>query len=102
LRASIELLLEIGIDRISPVVLALGDQLAEGARRKGYAVLGDRELESRSGIVAVQKPGLDSRAIVRDLKQRGMITAPRQGWVRLSPHFYISPEEIERVVDALP
>jgi cysteine desulfurase/selenocysteine lyase len=102
LRASVELLLEIGIDRIAPVVLALGDQLAEGARRRGYAVLGDREPESRSGIVAVQKPGLDSRAIVRDLKQRGIITAPRQGWVRLSPHFYISPEEIERVVDALP
>jgi cysteine desulfurase/selenocysteine lyase len=102
LRASIELLLEIGIDRISPVVLALGDQLAEGARRKGYAVLGDRELESRSGIVAVQKPGLDSRHIVHDLRQHGIVAAPRQGWVRLSPHFYISPEEIERVVDALP
>jgi selenocysteine lyase/cysteine desulfurase len=102
LRASIELLLEIGIDRIAPVVQGLGDQLAEGARRKGYSVLGDREPESRSGIVAVQKPGLDSRAIVRDLKQRGIVTAPRQGWVRLSPHFYISPEEIERVVDALP
>jgi cysteine desulfurase/selenocysteine lyase len=102
LLASIELLLEIRIDRIAPVVLVLGDQLAEGARRKGYAVLGDRDQESRSGIVAVQKPGLDSRAIVRDLKQRGIVTAPRQGWVRLSPHFYISPEEIERVIDALP
>ena len=102
LRASIELLLEIGIDRIAPVVQGLADQLAEGARRKGYALLGDREPENGSGIVAVQKPGLDSRAIVRDLKQRGIVTAPRQGWVRLSPHFYISPEEIERVIDALP
>jgi len=102
LLASIELLLEIGIARIAPVVQALSDQLAEGARRKGYALLGDREPENRSGIVAVQKPALDSRHIVHDLKQRGIVAAPRQGWVRLSPHFYISPEEIERVIDALP
>jgi len=39
---------------------------------------------------------------VQDLKQRGIVAAPRQGWVRLSPHFYISPEEIDRVLDALP
>ena len=74
----------------------------EGARRKGYTMLGDRDPENASGIVALQKAGLDSRAIVRDLKQRGIIAAPRQGWVRFAPHFYISPEEIERVIDALP
>jgi cysteine desulfurase/selenocysteine lyase len=40
--------------------------------------------------------------VVHDLKQKGIIAAPRQGWVRLSPHFYISPEEIDRVIEALP
>jgi selenocysteine lyase/cysteine desulfurase len=30
------------------------------------------------------------------------MAAPRQGWVRFSPHFYISPEEIDRVVEELP
>jgi len=102
LQASIELLLEAGIDRIAPAVQALTDQLAEGARRKGYILLGDREPENASGIIAIHKPGLDSRHIVHDLKQHGIIAAPRQGWIRLSPHFYISPEEIERVVAALP
>ena len=32
-------------------------------------------------------------------KQRGFIAAPRQGWVRVSPHFYVSPEEIDRFLD---
>jgi selenocysteine lyase/cysteine desulfurase len=45
---------------------------------------------------------VDSRQVVRELKERGIIAAPRQGWVRFSPHFYISPEDIERVVEALP
>ena len=87
---------------IGPVVQGLADRLAEGARQKGYQVLGDRTPENGSGIVALHKPNLDSRNLVRDLKERGIIAAPRQGWVRFSPHFYISPEEIDRVVEALP
>jgi cysteine desulfurase / selenocysteine lyase len=102
LRASIELLLEAGIDRIAPVVQGLADQLAEGAIAKGYQLLGDRTPENGAGIIAIQKPGLDSRKVVYDLKQQGILAAPRQGWVRLSPHFYISPEDIGRVIEALP
>jgi cysteine desulfurase/selenocysteine lyase len=102
LRASIELLLEVGIERIGPVVQSLADRLTDGARQKGYQVLGDRTPENGSGIVALHKPGTDIRKVVRDLRERGIMAAPRQGWVRFSPHFYISPEEIDRVVEELP
>jgi len=54
-----------------------------------------------SGIVSFRHPGVESHLIVRRLKQRGMIAAPRQGWVRMAPHFYISPDEIESVVAEL-
>jgi cysteine desulfurase / selenocysteine lyase len=40
--------------------------------------------------------------IVADLKRQMITAAPRQGWVRMSPHFYISPSDIDRVLDALP
>ena len=102
LRASIELLLEVGVSQVAPAVQSLADQLAAGAIDKGYQLLGDRTPENGAGIVALQKPGLDSRKVVHDLKQKGVIAAPRQGWVRFSPHFYISPEEIDRVIEALP
>jgi selenocysteine lyase/cysteine desulfurase len=102
LRASIEFLLEVGVQRIGPVVQALTGRLAEGARHKGYQVLGDRTAETGSGIIALQKPNMDSRYLVRDLKDRGIIAAARQGWMRFSPHFYISPEDIDRVIAALP
>jgi cysteine desulfurase/selenocysteine lyase len=102
LRASLEFLLEVGIERIAPAVQALADQLAEGAARKGYQLLGDRTPDNAAGIIAVHKPGMDSRQVVHELKERGIVAAPRQGWVRFSPHFYISPEDIERAVEALP
>ena len=101
LRASIELILEIGVEAISAAVRERVDQLAEGARRKGYQLLGERSPENTAGIVAMHKPGTDTRQLVHDLKERGIIAAPRQGWVRFSPHFYISPEDIERVIAAL-
>jgi selenocysteine lyase/cysteine desulfurase len=102
LRASIELLLEAGVERIAAAVQALTDRLAAGAASKGYQILGDRTPETGAGIIAIQKPGFDSRKLVHDLKQKGVIAAPRQGWIRLSPHFYISPEDIDRVIEALP
>src|SRR5580698_10237911 len=81
LRASIELLLEAGIERIGPLVQALAGRLAEGARQKGYQVLCERTPDNGSGIVTLHKPGMDSREVVRDLKERGIMAAPRQGWV---------------------
>jgi len=102
LRASLDLLLEVGVDRIGQTVRALADQLADGARRKAYELLGDRTPETGAGIIAIQKPALDSRKVVHDLRQQGILAAPRQGWIRMSPHFYVSPEEIDRVVAALP
>jgi selenocysteine lyase/cysteine desulfurase len=102
LRASIELLLEAGVERIARAVQGLADGLVAGATNKGYQLLGDRTPENGAGIVAIQKPGLDSRKVVADLKHKGIIAAPRQGWIRLSPHFYISPDEMDRVIEALP
>jgi cysteine desulfurase / selenocysteine lyase len=102
LRASIELILEVGVERIGPAVQALAGQLADGAAEKGYQLLGQRTEGNGSGIIALNKDGEDSRKIVRHLKDRGIVAAPRQGFVRFSPHFYISPAEIDRVVEELP
>jgi selenocysteine lyase/cysteine desulfurase len=98
LRAAIEFLLEVGIERISRQVQALGDQIAAGAAERGYQILGVRTPQTGAGIVSFRKEGLDSRLIVRRLKDQGIIAAPRQGWVRMSPHFYITAEEIDRVL----
>lgn len=102
LRAAIEFLLEVGVENIAREVLALTDQLAAGIRRKGYQVMLERTPETGSGIITFRHPSVDCRAIVAELKRNRMLAAPRQGWVRMSPHFYISPEEIERVLRALP
>ena len=102
LRASIEFLNRVGVERIAPHVQALGDQIAAGVRAKGYELLGERTPENGAGIVAFRKPGVDCRMTVRGLKDAGIVAAPRNGWVRTSPHFYISPGDVERLIGCLP
>lgn len=102
LRAAIDFLLAVGIEEIAPAVQSLGDRIAEGVKAKGYEVLGNRTPECGAGIVSFRKPGMEALKIVRDLKSRGIIAAPRQGWIRTSPHFYIAPEDVDRLLHQLP
>ena len=101
LRAAIEFLLAVGIEPISEAVLALTRRIEEGARAKGYEVLEPGGAGKRSGIVSFRKQGIDPRFLTHRLKEQGIIVAPRLEWVRSSPHFYISPAEIDRMIDAL-
>lgn len=102
LRASMEFILSVGLPVIGPAVQGLADQVAAGAIRKGYEVLGTRTPETGAGIVSLRKPEVESRLIVRQLKERQIMAAPRQGWVRISPHFYQTADEMEQILEALP
>jgi selenocysteine lyase/cysteine desulfurase len=90
------------ITQIAPAIQSLADTLAEGAKSKGYKLLVPRTAETGAGIVSIRKNELDSRLVARQLKDRQILVSPRQGWVRMSPHFYQSSEEMKEVVAALP
>ncbi len=102
LRAAMAFLNEVGLEQVAPAVLERAGQIAAAVREKGYEVLcGDSTL-ARSGIVSFRKDGVDERGLVKKLRENGVLAAPRQGWVRTSPHFYVSPEEVERMLELLP
>jgi cysteine desulfurase/selenocysteine lyase len=101
-RAGIEFLLEVGIDAVCKAVDARGAEIYDGVRTKGYEVICDRTVENGSGIVSFRHPSVDSRVIVSRLRDANIAAAPRQGWIRTSPHFYISPDNIARMLDVLP
>jgi cysteine desulfurase / selenocysteine lyase len=102
LAAALEFLLEVGVEQIAPAVISLADRVACGARAKGYEVLGNRTPETAAGIVSFRKPGVDSAETVRRLWTQGVASAARAGWIRTSPHFYLEPSEIERMLELLP
>jgi selenocysteine lyase/cysteine desulfurase len=101
-RAAIELLLEAGVENIAAAVRSLADRLYYGVRAKGYETMVERTPSNSAGIVTFRHPAIDSHRVFTRLKEAHVSVAPRQGWVRASPHFYLSAEDIDRVVDVLP
>jgi cysteine desulfurase / selenocysteine lyase len=97
---SMELLMEVGIDRIRTHLAALIDPLAAWLAERGTTtVVSDLRPERRSGIFCFRPR--DLRATVRALHAAGIVCVPREGAVRLSPHLYNTHEEMARVIDVL-
>ena len=101
LLAAIDLLQEVGIDRIGERVAALARRMVTGLQAQGYEIFAPLADSSISGIVTFRKPGVDSTQTVHRLAGQGIVAAPRSGWIRASPHFYISEEEADRFLAAL-
>jgi len=99
--ASMELLLSIGLDRIWERVRRLTERIFEKAREEGYEIVSPDHPEERSGIVTFRVPGVDNVALWKALLSRKALCSPRAGGLRLSPHFYITPEEVDRMFEIL-
>ena len=108
LGGSLELLLEVGIDQVWRRVEALTTRLCDGLQSKGLRVFSPRGPGQRSGIVTFDPPAAAARTapallqIVAELKRQKIEIVVREGRLRASPHFYNSPEQIDRLVAALP
>lgn len=102
LGASLDLLLDLGIDEVWRRVEALTTRLCDGLASRGYRIFSPRDQPGeRSGIVAwLPKPGQDPKRLVGDLERQGIILAVREGRLRASPHFYNTPEQIDRLLEA--
>jgi selenocysteine lyase/cysteine desulfurase len=99
--ASLDLLLSVGVDRIWERVRRLTEGAIETALKRGYEVLSPRHPEDRSGIVTFRVPGGNPQALWKALLARNVVCSPRSGGIRISPHFYNTPEEIARFFEIL-
>ncbi len=100
LGASLGLLLEIGVERLAERVLELTEHLCEQARRAGVEVYSSRRPGEASGIVSLAVEG-DVRRLVRRLREAGIVVNQRAGRLRVSPHAYNTPQELDRLVELL-
>ncbi|NIQ84632.1 MAG: aminotransferase class V-fold PLP-dependent enzyme, partial [Acidobacteria bacterium] len=98
-RAGLELVHEVGVERIRRRVASLTEDLWRRARSAGLRVRGASEPEARSAIVMIEHT--DPGAAVRRLAEAGVIADYRPGAVRLSPHFYNTTEDNARAIDVL-
>lgn len=103
LGASIELFLNMGIEKIAGHVLMLTDRLVEGIQNKGYRLISSRRKGEASGIVTFVSDVHDQQKIRDDLeKKHRVIISLREGRLRASPHVYNTTEEVDQLIELLP
>jgi selenocysteine lyase/cysteine desulfurase len=91
-----------GIQRVRERVLELTERLCDGCERVGWRVYSSRRPDERSGIVSLlAPPGTDPAAVVKHLRKQGVAVNQRGGRLRVSPHAYNTPEEIDRLLGLL-
>ena len=102
---AMELIVELGVENIACELLRKRALLVPALQAKGYTVVqADAPQEAGSGIVSFNKPGADLAALHQKLLDAGGVTSLRadragQKYIRLSPHFYNTDAELERVLN---
>jgi cysteine desulfurase/selenocysteine lyase len=101
MRAAMDLVHEIGIEVIREHALRVATLLADGLESIGWQVASPRPI--RSPIVGATPPNVEKsiRWYHGKIEEQGIITAPREGLLRFSPHYYNDEDEVQRVIGAL-
>ncbi|MEX2182163.1 MAG: aminotransferase class V-fold PLP-dependent enzyme [Gemmatimonadaceae bacterium] len=100
MNATLDLLLELGAERIERHVRSLADRLVSwAATRPDVRLLTPADASRRAGIVALVTADVERDA--RRLRDARLTHAVREGAIRLAPHFHNTLEEVERAIAAL-
>ncbi len=95
--AGLEIIDEVGIERIRRHSMELTTHLLELVDRHGFTSAASRDANRLAGTVAVDVP--DAPLVARTLKAREFLVdyRPPVG-IRISPHFYNTRDEIDRIM----
>jgi selenocysteine lyase/cysteine desulfurase len=96
MEAAIDLVLEIGVEVIEQRVLDLAMQTRALLSEFGAVVNQDA-----APIVAAKFDGRDVSQLALALKEKRILVAARKGYLRVSPHFYNTEEDLEVLRKAL-
>ena len=105
LMAAMKMLLELGVDNIARELRRKRESLVPALQAKGYSVLNaEATPEIGGGITSFFAPGKDLAALHEKLSTANILTSLRtdrkgQKYIRLSPHFYNTDTELQRVVE---
>ena len=101
LSESLKYLNTIGIDKIYNYNLFLTDHLIEGLKQLDAKIISTDKCVNRSPIITAKFKNKDSESIINDLRCANIFISQRKEWVRFSPHFYNTLEDIDLVISEI-
>lgn len=100
LGAAVDLLLEVGVDKIENRVHELGDMIIGEAEKRGFFVKTPKDRTQRGGIVSFSG-NFDPGEVTEQLLKMKIVVNYRGGALRIAPHFYNTEEEIGNLFSAI-
>jgi selenocysteine lyase/cysteine desulfurase len=99
LEASLELLLELGLENIEDHNKKLTQHFIENFPKNKYQLI--TPTDSMGNIVALKSTSVDSRELETELKFRNIDVSVRQGNIRLSFHLFNTEKQVNELIQAL-
>jgi len=100
--ASVDYLLDLGIDRVAAWDQALVERFLQGLDPGRYRLVSPREGLERSALVVFGPHNGDrTPRLHQRLTAAGVDVAYRRGQLRVSPHLYNTPADIDRALEVL-
>jgi len=96
---ALKMLLDFGIENVERRILKLTGHLIESVKDLGLELQTPEEPQCRSGIVnfKIDKP----QEVAEKLNKKGIVVSARAHGIRVSPHFYNTEEEIDRLIEEI-
>jgi len=95
--AGLELVLSVGVENIQERLRDLTGRILERCDEAGVKTFTPRQRSQRCGIVTLESDRPEE--VEAMLQEQGVIVDSRPGRVRLSPHWCVTDEELERGMD---
>jgi len=94
-REALDMLLKVGVGNIQQRIKLLHRVLEETLKDETYIF--SPPLQWRGGSLFLRLPdAAKTEALYQHLQEKNVVTSLRRGAIRISPHFYNTPEELEK------
>jgi len=96
-REAMKMLIHYGIENVRRKIMKLTDHLMQAAEDEGLKLQTPKEKQCRSGIVnfKINEP----ERLARKLEKKGIIVSVSAQGIRVSPHYYNTTDEIDRLME---
>ena len=101
LAKSISFINNIGVQNIFQHNQNLADRLIEGLQTREAVIISPLDGKDRSSIVNAHFECIDSKKMIKELKNEGVFVSSRAGSIRFSPHLYNTIKDIDKTLGVI-
>jgi selenocysteine lyase/cysteine desulfurase len=98
--AGMRIIQEVGVPAIHQHVQKISQQVIDGARARGLEVASPLDVTKKGASTAI-RVGPRSHEIEAEMLKRGVILSSRADVIRIAPHFFTTPADIETALNEL-